>query len=138
MHKRNSSRVWPQSISSITHSSKIEDVKYSKVAEDLNNYLVQIKTIKNDSEKKKMRQSRILMNIIQSRIEKEMMTWTCIPNIVHSPKAIGEADKRFKVLKPSFDKSYVSPKATSLFTLSRVLSRKNSPVKLSKIDQMII
>ena len=74
MHKRNSSRVCPQSISSITRSSKIEDVKYSKVAEDLNNYLVQIKTIKNDSEKKKMRQSRILMNIIQSRIEKEMMT----------------------------------------------------------------
>ena len=123
LHKRNSSRIWPQSISCITRTSNIEDMKFHKTAEDVSKYKVNIKTIKDNSEKKKMRQSRILMNIIQNRINKEMMTWTCIPNIISSLK-VDDIDKRFKVLKPKFDKKYIIPKITSLFTVSRELSRK--------------
>ena len=73
-----------------------------------------------------MKKSRRLMKVLQNRLNTEMMTCTCIPNIIKSNKVIEDLDKGFKVLKPKFDKKFITPNTTSLFTLSRVFSRKNS------------
>ena len=134
--KRSSTRVCPKFISSVTQSSNIEDIKLKTPSRDINHFKIQIKTVSSEIEKKKMKKSRRLMKVLQNRLNTEMMTCTCIPNIIKSNKVIEDLDKRFKVLKPRFDKNFITPNTTSLFTLSRVLSRKNSPVIQSKIDKI--
>ena len=76
------------------------------------------------------------MKVLQNRFNTEMMTCTWVPNIIHNNKILENIDRRFTVLEPNFDKNFVSPNSTSLFTLSRVLSKKNSPTIQSKIDKI--
>ena len=106
----------------VTKSSSIEQVRFHNSAEKPRGFAVPVKRISNPTELKKMKKNKRLMQVIQSRIDKEMLTCGRIPEITRNKAGESTTDMKFVVLRHAFDKTLPPPRAHSLFGLSRKVS----------------